>query len=100
MTNRSPVGVVSAALAAPARLSRPDCQGKNTQLRNNSDFGFHGFIWLNAPGTPQLQLTIESSALVGRERITLPVSGLLALLRYDPEIFRSYELSTRRATSR
>src|SRR4029077_16511593 len=82
------------------QAQRPYYQGKDTQLRNNSDFGFHGFISLNAPGTPRLQLTIESSALVGRERITLAVCGLLPLLPYDPEIFRSYELSTRWETSR
>src|SRR6266481_2408689 len=83
----------------PGSSPRLPAQGYTTAKRFG--FGFSCFYLVErAGGHPQLQLTIENSALVGRERITLPASGLLALLCYDPGIFRSYELSTRRATSR
>jgi hypothetical protein len=38
--------------ALSGKAHRPDYHGKDTQLRNNSDFGFHSFIWLSVPGNP------------------------------------------------
>lgn len=65
----SPGGVVS-AFTTPARADCPDYQSKDKQLRNNSDFGFHGFVFGSMGGIPPAQLRIESGRLVGRERIT------------------------------
>jgi hypothetical protein len=58
------VEVVSAALAAPSRLIAADYHSKDTQLRNNSDFGFHGFIWLNCRGHPSLNYKSKAAALL------------------------------------
>jgi len=32
------------------QAQRYSYQNKNTKLRNNSDFGFHGFIWVERAG--------------------------------------------------
>src|SRR6476661_5868133 len=52
-------------------------------------FWFSWFYLVERAGDIPAQLTIESSARLGRERITHPVSGLLAFLPYDPELFRT-----------
>src|SRR5215472_19271133 len=96
LNDEAPVEAVSAALTAPVRLIATIITASICNCETTLILVFM-LYWVELPGAPQPQIQIEGGRLVGRETITL-----LALLAwcYDSEIFRSYERSTRCATSR
>src|SRR4249919_459865 len=63
-------------------------------------FWFSWFYLVERAGDTPASINNRKLGVGWTRKIMLPVSGLMALRCYEPEILRSYELSTRLATSR
>src|SRR5262245_22521827 len=91
----SPVTLVSAALTAPVRLIAPITKPRIHNCETTLILVFIILFDLTRRGEPSFRYKSKAAGSLDAKQ-----AGELPLLRYEPEIFRSYELSTRWATSR